>query len=435
MPRYGHRILTVAAYILCTVLLMADRTAPLRAEDLFPRETNAPEAAEAQVREIIVKYRIFGLAYLVVQNNREKGYGFFGYADVERKKPVKRDTYFRIASISKPITATAIMQLVQRRKCRLDEDVSRYLGFKLRNPRYPKKAITLRHLLTHTSGITDHGHYDRFLEASYSASPPPLSAILRKGGIYYSKKTWAKHPPGRQFKYTNLGFGVIGTLVERISKTRFDEYCKKNIFIPLGMKASFNIDDFTDVSNFAALYSHYSEKERERPEYRNKKEFESSMDNYRGSNPPRRDLHGFTPGYNALIHSPQGGARVTIDDLGKFMAACMRQGAHKKGRILDYWAASYMQRVHWTGRRDDGIYRENGLSFHVTRNLVKGVRLVGHSGRAYGFQGTMYFDPVKKNGIIILMNGGDYYRDEKEPQEFHNIETELYRLLYNEYIK
>jgi CubicO group peptidase (beta-lactamase class C family) len=424
-----------AASALCAAMLITGGTSILVAEDPYPRETNAAGATEVRIREIVAKYRIFGLAYLVVKNKEENGYGCFGYADVERKKPMKRTTLFRIASISKPITATAIMQLVQRRRCRLDEDVSRYLGFRLRNPRYPKKIITLRHLLTHTSGITDHGHYDRFLEASYSASPPPLSAILRKGGIYYSKRSWAKHPPGRKFKYTNLGFGVIGTLVERISKTRFDEYCKKNIFIPLGMKASFNIDDFADVSGFAALYSHYSEKERERPEYRNKKEFESSMDNYRGSNPARRDLHGFTPGYNAMIHSPQGGARVSLDDLGKFMSACMHQGSYEKGRILEYWAASYMQRVQWSGHRHDGIYRENGLSFHITRNLVKGVRLVGHSGRAYGFQGTMYFDPVKKNGIIILMNGGDYYRDEKDPLEFHHVETELYRLLHDAYLR
>ena len=58
----------------------------------------------------------------------------------------------------------------------------------------------------------------------------------------------------------------------------------------------------------------------------------------------------------------------------------------------------------------EGIRRVNGLSFHITKNLVKDVRLVGHSGRAYGFQGMMYFDPVRKNGIIILMNGGDARR-------------------------
>lgn len=433
MGRYLHRAKS-ALRALSVLLILAACTPALRADETLPRDTNAGDAFAARVVETMAKYRAIGLAYLVMKGNAEKGYGCFGYADTRRKTPVKRTTLFRIASISKPITATAIMQLVQRRKCRLDEDVSRYLGYTLRNPRYPKKPITLRHLLTHTSGITDHGHYERFLEASYSMSPPPLSSIVRRGGIYYTKKAWKKQPPGKSFEYSNLGFGVIGTLVERISKMRFDEYCKKNIFMPLGMKSSFNIDDIADADDIATLYAHYSEEEREHGDNKNKREFEPSMDNYNGGRPPERNLRGFTPGYNAMIHSPQGGARTSVDDLGKFMATCMNGGAHRGGRILQYWAAAYMQRELWSGAQPNGIRRKNGLSFHITQNLVKGVRLVGHSGRAYGFQGMMYFDPVRKNGIIILMNGGDYYREENGPLEFHHVETEFFRLLYGEYI-
>lgn len=429
-----HRYIPTLVIPALVILVLAGNHAALAAPRSVPRETNAEDAFAARVVEVMEKYRVIGLAYLVVKNNTEKGYGCFGYAETGKKRPVKRTTLFRIASISKPITATAIMQLVQRRKCRLDEDVSRYLGFRLRNPRYPKKIITLRHLLTHTSGITDHGHYDRFLEASYSTSPPPLTSILKKGGIYYSKKSWKKQPPGKGFNYTNLGFGVLGTLVEKISRLRFDEYCKKNIFLPLGMNASFNIDDFGSSAEFATLYAHYSEKEREQEEYKDKKEFEPSMDDFSGGRPPRRNLKGFTPGYNAMIHSPQGGARVSVEDLGRFMSACMNGGAHGGKRILQYWAASYMQREIWSGTMSNGIRRVNGLSFHITKKLVEDARLAGHSGRAYGFQGLMYFDPVKKDGIIILMNGGDYYRDENGPMEFHLVETELYRLLHGEYI-
>ncbi len=429
-----RRCFTIAIIVISSLVFFGTPDRPgtlLGADEAIPVETDAGEELKLRVLELMDKYRIIGLNYLVVSGNREKGYGCFGYSDKEEKKPMKRTTIFRIASISKPITATALMQLAQKKKCRLDDDISAYLGYRLRNPWHPRKAITLRHLLTHSSGISDGGRYDDFLQASYSTSPPPLRSILQKDGIYYSKKTWKRHAPGKKFTYSNLGYGIIATIVERVSKTRFDLYCKKNIFSPLGIKASFNVDDFEDVNDFAVLYAHYSEEERKREEYSDKNEFEPSMDAYRGIKPGPRDLRGFTPGYNAVVHSPQGGVRASILDLEQFMLAMINKGAHRKGRILQYWAAQYMQKLQWSGFRQNGLFRENGLSFHITRNLVKGKKLVGHSGRAYGFQGMMYFDPLRKDGIIILMNGGDYYSGEKGPLEFHHVETELYRLLHD----
>ncbi len=401
----------------------------------IPIETNAPDATKDSLIAIMQKYRVIGMNYLVVRKGEEVGYGCFGYADAERKVPMKRTTIFRIASISKPIAATALLQLVEKKKCRLDDNIEKHLGFKVRNPRHRKRAITIRHLLTHTSGLSDEGGYGEFLRASYGDAPPPLSSILAADGIYVMKKNWQTHPPGKKFHYSNLGYGTIATIIEKKSRLRFDEYCKKHVFQPLGMHASFNVDDFESVDDFAVLYSHYSEEEKAREEYKNKNEFEPSMDAYRGRKPQTKNFTGWKPGFNAVVHSPQGGARVSMIDLAKFMTALMGDGSiDKKSRILKPASVREMRKTQWSGTLGNGLLRKTGLGLTITKNLIQGETLYGHSGRAYGFQGMMYFNCAKKYGIIIFMNGGDYYKDEKEPVEFHNIELELFRLLHERYI-
>jgi CubicO group peptidase (beta-lactamase class C family) len=326
------------------------------------------------------------------------------------------------------------LQLIEKKKCRLDDDIRIHLGYTVRNPHHKNKPLTIRHLLTHTSSLCDEGTYDSFLQSSYSDAPPPLSSILKNGGIYYTKKNWKKNPPGKEFYYSNLGFGTAATIIEKISKKRFDVFCRKHIFESLSMHASFNVDDFENVDDFAVLYSHYNKEDRTRDEHQDKQEFEPSKNAFRGIKPKRKNYHGWRPGYNAIIHSPQGGLHCSIVDLSKLMIALAGNGTFGKKRILAPHSVNLMRKVHWSGTLDNGLYRETGLGLHITKNLIEGEKLYGHSGRAYGFQGMMYFNPVKKYGIIIFMNGGDYYRDEKEPLEFHNIEKELFTLLHDAYI-
>ena len=102
----------------------------------LPVDTNADRALKVKIQDVIEKYDIIGLNFLVVKKNTVR-VRMFGYADLERKIPMKKNTIFRIASISKPIVAAALLQLVQKHRCRLDTDVSNYLKFRLRNPRYP----------------------------------------------------------------------------------------------------------------------------------------------------------------------------------------------------------------------------------------------------------------------------------------------------------
>src|SRR5690606_7633215 len=150
-------------------------------------------------------------------------------------------------------------------------DISGYIGFPVVNPHHPDKPITFRHLLTHTSSLTDNSNYDRFLMLTYDSADrgPAIREILSAGGSHYNNgANFQTNAPGTNYRYCNLAFGVIGTLVEKISGERFDEYSRKNILEPLGMTASFNVAHLPDINDLSVLYS---------PE---KNEFKAQADNF-----------------------------------------------------------------------------------------------------------------------------------------------------------
>ena len=428
---WAASLIIILSIVICTELSSCNG---FSAVQISPRGVNRTEAFDRKIVNIMNEYKIIGLSFVAVKKNRITGSGFYGYADKERKVHTGPDTIYRIASISKPFTATAVMQLVEQGRLSLDEDISRYLGYRIRNPYYPSRAITIRHLLTHTSGICDGGHYEAFLFGSYGDKPPSFRELLLEEGLYYSRSIWRRSRPGKRFYYSNLGFGILAAIIEKASGQRFDEYCRRHIFTPLGMNAGFTAAALPSVDNVAVLYAHYSEEERKQPEYAGKKEFEPSIDDYRGIAPEPRNISRFPRGHNGLMFSPQGGVRTSALDLAKFMTAHMNYGWYRNAKILKSSSVWKMQTIQWSGRRPNGLYRTNGLSFHLTRHLVEGTPLVGHSGRAYGFQGTMYFDPRSDSGIVLLMNGGDYYKDENGVSEFHDIEVILYRLIYSQFI-
>ena len=139
-------------------------------------------------------------------------------------EPLRVDHKIRIASISKLVVALGVMRLVERDQLSLDTDVSSYLGWRLRNPQFPEQPITLRLLLAHTSSIRDADRY--FIgagEGSIQDFFDPESAFWSEGAH------WASEPQevtGQYFKYSNLNFGVIAEVIERVTKQRFDQFMR-----------------------------------------------------------------------------------------------------------------------------------------------------------------------------------------------------------------
>ncbi len=439
-----HRLALLSLLFVSCAVITPQARLTWAADDIPVGKSSGSRAADRKILRTMQEFRVVGLSFIAVKRNRIVARGCYGYANLEKRTPTNEKTVYRIASISKPFVATAIMRLIESGRCNLDDDVGSYLGFELRNPAYPARPITVRHLLTHTSSLCDGGRYDDFLEASYGTQPPSIRELVLPDGAFYKPNLWRATVPGRDFYYTNLGFELLATIVEKITGTHFDEYCRGEIFEPLKMDASFNVAHFKNVDSFAVLYSRTdpsaAEKNGDTKENgaaagERQNGYEPAIDNYNGSRPAPRDFSKFEPGYNAVMHSPQGGVRASAAELAKFMFAQMNGGKYADTRILQRRTVRLMQREHWAGRRHNGLYRRNALGFHITRNLVKGKQLIGHSGRAYGFQGMMYFDPESRSGIILMMNGGEYDKYDRGPMEFHTIETRLYRLLYARFVR
>jgi CubicO group peptidase (beta-lactamase class C family) len=291
----------------------------------------------------------------------------------------------------------------------LDEDISKYIGYKVRNPNYPDEIITIRMLANHVSSLNDGIGYDGFLDATYSAVIPDVKELLLPEGGYYTKDMWMKYKPGMGYIYCNSGYGLLGTIVEKVSGERFDQYCIKHIFNPLKMKSRFNVDD-VDLKNLAVLYRDTI------PQY----------DNYGAKKEPR-DLSHYTIGTNAAAFSPQGGLRTSAIDLAKFLLMHINKGSYKGAKILNDTTALILQGKVFPSKGLGNTDKNRGVSIHYTQSLLKGNVLIGHAGGAYGLVSGMYFDKYRRYGIIFFANGGDYGPDDGYSQ----FEKDLTAVIYD----
>jgi CubicO group peptidase (beta-lactamase class C family) len=202
-------------------------------------------------KDIAAHLDVPGLAVAVTKGNKiiyERG---FGWADRERGLRATPKTTFAIASISKSITATAIMQLFERGKLNLDAPVNDYLGSaKVHSPHWNAAESTVGRVMSHTGGLTT---FTRWCGSDRSACN--LDREIRDYGLV----VWR---PGELFDYSNLGFGVLGDVIARVSGDDYDSYLKKNIFAPLGMEgcglttlgsASSQYDDKTHARSQARI--------------------------------------------------------------------------------------------------------------------------------------------------------------------------------------
>jgi hypothetical protein len=150
--------------------------------------------------------------------------------------------------------------------------------------------------------------------------------------------------------------------------------------------------------------------------------FKPMKDNFNGIKPTPAAMTA----PSALAHSPAGGLRISAVNLAKFMQAHMNGGIYNHTRILKAATADIMHNMQWFGYGLGGFYKQKGLNFHITDDLIPGRRLVGHSGEAYGLSGDAYFDPAGKVGVVFLMNGARL----TDAAPFYSVETAIAKTLF-----
>jgi CubicO group peptidase (beta-lactamase class C family) len=387
-----------------------------------------PEDTGAVFQEVFEKNELMGMSVLLIYNGKTEWEGYFGMADSMRQIPVSEKTMYRIASISKMFAATALLQLWEAGKVDLDTDVSLYLDWPLQHPEHKDIPITLRHLMSHRSSIRDcNAYYD------FSSHMIPEKLDIQKlflpGEKYFADDLFAEQAPGAYFSYTNCTWGLVATIVEKISGERFDNYCRRHILQPLGMQADFNVAEIKALDDIAVLYRFKDGK------------WTPQADDYQGMRPGSRAFEGYQPGQNGLVFGPQGSLRSSAQDLAIFAKMLMNDGTWNGHKILKRETVDTMLANQWTYNGNNGntggsLFHSYGFAIH--RTLIQGSsdmvfperKMLGHPGDAYGLLSGIYFDKKSKTGIIFITNGGKNISAKGLKTAFNRVEEDVYATAY-----
>jgi CubicO group peptidase (beta-lactamase class C family) len=286
----------------------------------------------------------------------------FGRADVDSGRPMELDTRFRMASHSKLFTATAIMQLREQGKVRLDDPVAEYLPwFRFRQAAADDPPVTIEHLLTHSSGLP------REAGPHWSDLDFPTEDELKE----LMSQRLAAFSPEVRWKYSNLAYTLAGMVVERVSGMSWADYLQKNIFDPLGMTAS-SVD--REDPKLATGYG------RRMPD---------------GS----REVFPFV---DARGMAAATGLTSTVSDMAKFVSAQFRSGERGGDRIL---STASLREMHRARMLESTWTRGQGIGFSVQRNDDQ--LYVGHGGGYPGYTTNTLIQLDSKVGVIVLTNTND----------------------------
>ncbi|MCM1260383.1 MAG: beta-lactamase family protein [Prevotella sp.] len=313
----------------------------------------------------------------------------YGYASLEEKKPTDIHTIYRIASVSKVIVATCIMMLYDEGLVDIYEDISKYLGYHVRNPYFPNDSITLRMLMTQTSSICDgedqiYG-YDGVNGPTFFVDLEQL--LTNPGYAYYTSKTYLQEKPGTKYCYSNFGCGILACIIEKVTGMYFTDFVRQRLFIPMGLDASFRIEDIEHKERIASLYEYENNTW---VLIRDTKRFEEVCF-------PKYPL-----GNN--FRGPAGGLLISPLDLSKIMRMLMNEGTFEGKRYLKQTTVQLMKQIHWHTNQPIGLYQQKGLQLLILDDY--GPRLYGHTGSAYGLRSFMFFNA--NYGYICMCNGARY---------------------------
>jgi len=325
---------------------------------------------EAIIISLMDSLHVPGLSALVIKNEATIWQGQYGYANFRENRLVADTTLFMLASVSKPLTGTALMQLYEAGYFQLDSNINDYLPYQVINPYCPQAYITFRNLLTHTSSIIDNW---TILDPLAAVGDPtiPLSEFtagyLVEGGTYYSPHNYTNIQPDSVWSYSNVGVTLIGYLIEQMTGMTFEQFCQFSLFLPLGMNETSWFLANLDTNNIAMLYHWNGE--------------------------------GYIPyGHMGRPWYPAGQLRTSAPQLARFLAAFIQGGYIGSTRILETATVDTMLTLQY-------INLVNFQAIIWNYNYRGGHWVWRHGGSSWGTRTVMSFCPDDSIGVIVLTNG------------------------------
>ena len=301
---------------------------------------------------------VAGAVVIIVKNGEVLFSRGYGYADVDAKKPVSvDDTLFRPGSVSKTFTCTAVMQLVEQGKLRLDNDVNDYIDFKI--PATYPEPVTLRRIMTHTAGFEE---WDKGLFVASTSMLEPPSVYLPKD---LPQRIFA---PGAMPAYSNYAMSLAGYIVQRVSGENFADYISNHIYKPLGMIHSTFVQALP--SNLAPLMSNgYS----------------------LGSEKPKP--------FELVNGAPAGSMSTSAADMSHFMIAHLQDGRYGDTQILRPETARLMH-----SRAYGPVPELNGMAICFFQENQNAHSIIGHGGDTQYFHSHMHLILDSNVGMFISLN-------------------------------
>ncbi len=351
------------------ILLLLTSLSSCREKD--PIEINSSEEFVDFLEEEMRVQDIPAMSVLIFKEEEILLEKYFGKSNLEQSISLESKDLFLLASVSKTITAAALLQLYDRDSFELDDNINNYLPFQLEVPNQ-KTNITFRMLLTHTSGIADGEALDG--QYFYGKDSPVelgffLENYLKAGGQFYNaSENFHGFEPGTEHEYTNVGNALIGWLVERISGMNFNAFCKQNLFIPLGMTNTFwRLDEINQT-----IVQPYD------------------FDN---------DGNNMAIEHYTFTDYPNGGLRSNVTDMFHFISGLAQKGTYNNVRFLeestvDLMASSQIPQL------------EKGVGLHLFI-MNSQYNLWGHDGGEQGVATIMAYHPDTQIGALVFTNQGE----------------------------
>jgi CubicO group peptidase (beta-lactamase class C family) len=353
---------------------------------------------QPRIKAAIDKQAVAGAVTLVAHGKDVVEFDAAGMADIEASHPMQKDTIFQIMSMTKPVTAIGIMMLAEQGKLALRDPVDLYLpefhnlrvatttGPDAERLRIPNHAITIRDLLTHTSGMQDYPGPPDIRDYAQTMSVP-LDRVV---------KELAKQPllfqPGTQWSYSSPGIEILGRIIEVCSGESYVDYITQHVLKPLGMKDSFFFPPPDKIARIAMVYSHKDGKLVRAPA------------SILGGDPAK-----YRQG--AVFPAPGWGLYSTAEDLLHLYQMMLNDGVYQGRRYLSPFSVHVMTEPQTTGLNPVGWMRgsDYGLAWEVVTDPLG--ELAGHTVGSYGHGGAFgtqgWIDPANSLVSILLIQTAD----------------------------
>jgi CubicO group peptidase (beta-lactamase class C family) len=339
----------------------------------------------ARMQAFVDRGEVAGIVTLVARHGQVAHLSAVGYQDLESKKPMKTDSIFQVMSMTKPVTGVAIMMLAEQGKLAIGDPVEKYLPefngqmvvesrsgaeVKLRKPSRP---ITIRDLMTHTSGMSGG------LPAGAADLYQKMNLTLAEGVALFSQQP-LDFEPGARWQYSNMGIAALGRIVEVVGDQPFERFIENEIFKPLGMRDSFLFAPADKVGRIALVYGNDHGK------------LARSGGDILGGDPTHYRR-------GAKYPAPEFGLYSTATDLAAFYQMMLNGGVYNGHRLLSPESVRVMSTVHTAeipkaGWTPGGSY---GLTWEVIRDPIGAGTLmsIGAYGHGGAFATHGWIDPKK----------------------------------------